>query len=213
MRFRPECDYGGNKGLDTARKSLEPLKKKYPQISYADLWVLAAYVAIEAMGGPNIPFSWGRADAKDGSVCGPDGRLPDGAKTQDHVREVFTRLGFNDKETVALIGAHTCGECRVKNSGFVGPWTYDKNGFDNSFFIALLDEKWVFNPNNAKLQFMDDKTKGAMMLPSDMALLLDASYKKYVDIYAKDNDKFCEDFSAAFKKLTELGTKNLTPVQ
>ncbi|EPY32972.1 L-ascorbate peroxidase, partial [Angomonas deanei] len=164
MRFHPECGYGGNKGLDKPRKALEALKKKYPEISYADLWVLAAYVAIEYMGGPAIPFSWGRQDAKDGSVCGPDGRLPDASKTQDHVRDVFTRLGFTDKEAVALIGAHTCGECHLENSGFVGPWTHDKNGFDNSFFTALLEEKWEVNPKVANLQFMDDATKNLMML-------------------------------------------------
>ncbi|CAD2216981.1 ascorbate-dependent peroxidase [Angomonas deanei] len=120
MRFAPECDYEGNRGLDIPRNALEALKKKYPEISYADLWVLAAYVAIEYMGGPAIPFSWGRQDAKDGSVCGPDGRLPDASKTQDHVRDVFTRLGFTDKEAVALIGAHTCGECHLENSGVCG---------------------------------------------------------------------------------------------
>ena len=30
-------------------------------------------------------------------------------------------------------------------------------------------------------------------------------FKKYVDLYAKDEAKFFEDFAAAFKKLLELG--------
>nr|3RIV_A Chain A, Ascorbate peroxidase [Leishmania major strain Friedlin]3RIV_B Chain B, Ascorbate peroxidase [Leishmania major strain Friedlin] len=209
MRFKPECLYAGNKGLDIPRKALETLKKKYPQISYADLWVLAAYVAIEYMGGPTIPFCWGRVDAKDGSVCGPDGRLPDGSKTQSHVREVFRRLGFNDQETVALIGAHTCGECHIEFSGYHGPWTHDKNGFDNSFFTQLLDEDWVLNPKVEQMQLMDRATTKLMMLPSDVCLLLDPSYRKYVELYAKDNDRFNKDFANAFKKLTELGTRNL----
>ncbi|KAL7696489.1 ascorbate-dependent peroxidase [Lotmaria passim] len=209
MRFKPECDYGGNKGLHVPRNALEPLKKKYPQISYADLWVLAAYVAIEYMGGPQIPFCWGRVDAKDGSVCGPDGRLPDGAQTQKHVRTVFTRLGFNDQETVALIGAHTCGMCHKEYSGFVGPWTHDANGFDNSFFTALLEEEWEVNPKVEQMQMMDRATKKLMMLPSDVALILDPKYRKYVEMYAKDNDRFNADFAKAFKKLTEQGTSNL----
>jgi len=33
------------------RSLLEPIKAKYPWISYADLWTLAGAVAIEAMGG------------------------------------------------------------------------------------------------------------------------------------------------------------------
>ena len=48
-----------------------------------------------------------------------------------------------------------------------------------------------------------------MMLPSDIVLLEDPEFKKYVDIYAKDNKKFFSDFSAAFQKLEELGCTNL----
>jgi len=46
-------------------------------LSYADLWILASYVAIEEMGGPYIPFVPGRTDAKTEKECPPDGRLPD----------------------------------------------------------------------------------------------------------------------------------------
>ncbi|KEG11463.1 putative ascorbate-dependent peroxidase [Trypanosoma grayi] len=212
MRFQPECDYAGNKGLDKARNTLEPLKKKYPGISYADLWSYAAVVSIEAMGGPAVPWRWGRVDAKDGSACGPDGRLPDAAKTQDHVREVFTRLGFNDEETVALIGAHTCGECHPENTGFVGPWTHDKYGFDNSLFTELFANEWVVNPNVKNLQLMDRATKQLMMLPADMSLLLDDKYRAIAKRYSEDNDLFCASFSKAFQKLLELGTKDLESV-
>jgi catalase (peroxidase I) len=44
-----------------------------------------------------------------------------------------------------------------------------------------------------------------MMLPSDMALLQDAEFKKYVIAYSKDEALFFKDFSAAFSKLLELG--------
>ena len=39
------------------------------------------------------------------------------------MRDIFYRMGFNDQEIVALIGAHTLGECHKDRSGFVGPWT------------------------------------------------------------------------------------------
>ena len=51
-----------------------------------------------------------------------------------------------------------------------------------------------------------------MMLPSDIALIEDSEFKKYVDVYAKDQKKFFADFSQAFQKLEELGTKNLYDV-
>ncbi|EKG04548.1 ascorbate-dependent peroxidase, putative [Trypanosoma cruzi] len=209
MRFHPECSYAGNKGLDKGRTALESLKKKYPKISYADLWSFAAVVSIEAMGGPEIPWRWGRVDAKDGSVCGPDGRLPDASRMQDHVRDVFSRLGFNDEETVALIGAHTCGECHLENTGYVGPWTHDKYGFDNSFFTELFGNEWMLNPNVNKMQFMDKTTNRLMMLPADVSILLDDKYRSIAKKYADDNDYFCNAFSKAYQKLLEVGTTNL----
>jgi catalase (peroxidase I) len=44
-------------------------------------------------------------------------------QNEDHIRDIFYRMGFNDQEIVALIGAHTLGECHRDRSGFVGPWT------------------------------------------------------------------------------------------
>jgi cytochrome c peroxidase len=38
-----------------------------------------------------------------------------------------------------------------------------------------------------------------------MALMADPDFKKYVELYAKDEDKFMKDFAAAFAKLLELG--------
>ena len=33
----------------------------------------------------------------DGKNCPPDGRLPDGAKGAQHIRDIFYRMGFNDQ--------------------------------------------------------------------------------------------------------------------
>ena len=44
-----------------------------------------------------------------------------------------------------------------------------------------------------------------MMLPSDMVLIADPVFKKWVEIYAKDEDKFFSDFATAFSKLLHLG--------
>lgn len=40
-----------------------------------------------------------------------------------------------------------------------------------------------------------------------MELTRDPSFRKYVELYAKDGDKFEADFAAAFKKLIELGVE------
>lgn len=44
-----------------------------------------------------------------------------------------------------------------------------------------------------------------MMLPADMSLIKDKSFRKYVEQYAKDEDKFFQDFSKAAATLFELG--------
>lgn len=49
MRFFPEASDGANNGLDLARALLEPIKLKYPRVSYGDLWTLAGVVAIRQM--------------------------------------------------------------------------------------------------------------------------------------------------------------------
>jgi Catalase (peroxidase I) len=52
---------------------------------------------------------------------------------------------------------------------------------------------------------LEDSTGKLMMLPSDIALIHDPVFRKYVEAYAKDEDLFFKDFAKAFAKLLELG--------
>jgi cytochrome c peroxidase len=215
MRYNPEASFGANAGLDSARKVLEPIKEKFPGISYADLYTLSGAVAIEEAGGPKIPFRLGRTDFPDGSTSPPDGRLPDADKgsrkmTIQHVRDVFYRMGFNDREIVALLGAHALGRCHTDASGYWGPWTFAENTMSNEYFRLLVEERWSpktthnGKPWDGPDQY-EDSTGKLMMLPSDIALIHDPEFKKIVELYAKDEDVFFQDFAKAFAKLLELG--------
>lgn len=210
IRFKEELSHGANAGLDKAVAKLEPLKDKYPYVSYADLYTLAGAIAIETLGGPNIPWRGGRVDSMDPKDVTPDGRLPDADKgkpeaTNAHLREIFGRMGFNDQELVALAGAHALGRCHPDASGYVGPWSPTPTMFNNAYYTLLLNLKWEPNTVNGKFQYKDPSGK-LMMLPSDVALLEDKEFRKYVELYAKDGKKFFEDFSEAFGKLLALGT-------
>ena len=113
---------------------------KFPWITYSDLWTLGGVCAIQEMQGPTVPWRPGRHD-KDIAGCSPEGRLPDAAKEQRHVRAVFSRMGFSDQETVALIGAHALGRCHTTASGYDGPWTFSPTVFTNDYYKLLLDDK------------------------------------------------------------------------
>ncbi|CAF4010227.1 unnamed protein product, partial [Rotaria magnacalcarata] len=205
MRFQPESDWGANKGLHLARQRLESVYHKHPGLTYADLYTLAAAVAIEEMAGPKIKWRPGRSDHPDGKKSPPDGRLPDAAQGAQHIRDIFYRMGFNDQEIVALVGAHSLGRCHTDRSGFEGPWTFAPTTFSNEYFRLLLEEKWQIRRWKGPKQYEDVKTKTLMMLPADMALIEDPEFRKYVVQYAKDGDTFAKDFAAAFEKLLELG--------
>lgn len=43
MRFPTVAGHGGNAGLGNARDKLDPIKAKFPEISYGDLWVSNAW--------------------------------------------------------------------------------------------------------------------------------------------------------------------------
>ncbi|PKX92878.1 putative cytochrome c peroxidase Ccp1 [Aspergillus novofumigatus IBT 16806] len=202
--IRPESDHGANAGLKIARDFLEPIKAQFPWITYSDLWTMAGACAIQELGGPAIPWRPGRQD-KDVAGCTPDGRLPDASKDQGHIRDIFYRMGFNDQEIVALIGAHALGRAHPDRSGYDGPWDFSPTVFTNEFFRLLVDEKWQNRKWNGPAQFTDKTTKTLMMLPADLALVKDKEFKKHVERYARDNDAFFKDFSDAFVKLLELG--------
>ena len=55
------------------------------------------------------------------------------------------------------------------------------------------------------IHYDEDLDTELMMLPTDLALLSDPSFKPWVEKYAEDKDKFFEDFSKVFAKLIELG--------
>lgn len=58
---------------------------------------------------------------------------------------------------------------------------------------------------NGGYQYVDKNNTDVMMLPAEIAMLNDKEFKKYIELYAKDEQKFFEDFAAVFKKLIELG--------
>lgn len=219
MRYEKEGGDPANAGLQHARAFLEPVKKRFPWITYADLWTLAAVVAIQEMGGPAIQWKGGRTDFTDDSKIPPRGRLPDGAQGSDHLRHIFYRMGFNDQEIVALSGAHNLGRCHSDRSGFEGKWVNNPTRFSNTYFKMLLVNDWkkkrlengveqyVYIDEDLVDEDSDEEPEELMMLPTDIALIHDPSFRPWVELYAERKDIFYDHFAKVFAKLLELGIK------
>jgi cytochrome c peroxidase len=204
MRFPTEAGHGANAGLHVARDYMEGIKKQFPWISYGDLWTLGGVAAIQETGGPTIPWRPGRVDGFEVNQT-PDGRLPDASQGSKHLRDIFYRMGFNDREIVALAGAHALGRCHTDRSGYDGPWTFSPVTFSNQFYDLLLNDGWQWKKWKGPAQYEDKKTKSLMMLPTDMSLVTDPKFKPVVQEYAKDEEAFFKDFAKAFATLLELG--------
>ncbi|XP_077219538.1 ascorbate peroxidase 3 [Tasmannia lanceolata] len=186
IRNEEESKHGSNNGLQIAIDLCGEVKKKHPSITYADLYQLAGVVAVEVTGGPTIDFVPGRKD----SLASPKaGRLPDAKQGSQHLRDIFYRMGLSDKDIVALSGGHTLGRAHLERSGFDGPWTNEPLKFDNSYFVELLK----------------GESEELLKLPTDKALLEDPEFRRYVELYAEDEDAFFRDYAESHKKLSELG--------
>jgi len=161
MRFSPEKDDPENKGLEVAREFLGKIKKKHPGISYGDLWILAAYTALEETDGPVIEFSPGRVDRKAKHAMKPgrlpnpetgllegldeEGRINGWENLAQHMRDVFHGMGFTDREMVALIcGGHNYGKCHTDRSGYSGAWIEDPLKFSTEYASDLLGDEWMY---------------------------------------------------------------------
>lgn len=214
IRNPQELNHSANRGLETAVDLCEKVKRKHPCITYADLYQLAGVVAVEVTGGPTIHFVPGRQD----SLSSPkEGLLPDANKGADHLRSVFNRMGLEDKDIVALSGAHTLGGAHKQVSGFDGKWTEEPWKFDNSYFKELLKSSTKFpTPSNPPTGYSQQKPSSSaagedstgrrlFIFSTDQALIKDPKFLEYVMLYEQDEEAFFRDYAASHKKLSELG--------
>jgi L-ascorbate peroxidase len=165
-----------------ARKALQGSGEE-ASISDADLIVALAAQSVAVCGGPAMPLHVGRTVATGGD---PEGRLPREDFTAAQQKDFFAAPGFDCREMVCLLGAHTLG-----SKGFGDPAK-----FDNTYFQMLLRRPWADKSN---------KMADMVGLPSDHALPEDAECLEVIRMYASDNSVWQRDFEAAFTKLGSLG--------
>jgi catalase (peroxidase I) len=230
IRFAPQKDWAGNKGLVEPTVSLlQPVKAAFPDLSWADLIVLAGTIAAEqAAGGAGstaAPWSFcpGRSDAPD--AAGTDYLAPRTyPKVETAVVDNARVMGLSAGEAVAL-AARPRPAAYAKALGLSG--TYLPAGapatLSNAYFRLLLGLPW--QPVNGSSQVRASGRGAAAILAAqgpdgvaaeagaagaggdvfmsaaDMAIKDDATLAAVAREYAADNAKFLRAHAAAWTKL------------
>jgi hypothetical protein len=131
-----DLDNPDNFGFEVPIQALQPVVEKYANtetgVSRADIWALASFVGCDlAQGSSHVKFSlkrlgwWGRVDCENtGQVCrdkhgqevecsatkGPHREMPSLNILTDDLYNFFEdEFGFDEEDTVAIMGAHSLG--------------------------------------------------------------------------------------------------------
>lgn len=199
---------------------LAPAAAKHVDVSYADLIQLAGATAVEFAGGPTIDMRYGRKDAPGPESKTPDGNLPSGgapwpkgaSSPGQHLRDVFYRMGLDDRDIVALSGAHTLGRAKPSRSGFGREITkYTTTGPNGETVTpggASFTRQWLTFTNDYYQNLLAaEKDPELLELETDSALVTDEGFRPFVEKYANDEKAFFDDYAAAHKKMSELGVE------
>lgn len=176
---------------------LEPVKTVYPDISYADLIVMAGNVALGQGASLDLPFCSGRVDATGGdeliSVLEP--REYDDAIVG--VRDRMKIMGLSVSQMVALAGRPRSPSQMIR-LGFSGSYTADPVTVSNTFFKILLKETWKEVRGSRGAEYEAVGNPGVYALTDDLALIWDPEFKAQAIKFAGDNDDFLKELASAW---------------
>jgi L-ascorbate peroxidase len=126
---------------------------------------------------------------------------------------------FNDREIVALSGAHTLGRAHKNRSGAgaettkftsgsVCPRHDNAPGFGSCVGGSAWTEKWLTFDNSYYKNLLSDSCDPELLrLDTDMELVRDPAFRPVVEEYAANQDLFFAEYAAVMVKLSELGSQ------
>mmetsp|Transcript_30181 Transcript_30181/g.65163 ORF Transcript_30181/g.65163 Transcript_30181/m.65163 type:complete len:1030 (+) Transcript_30181:308-3397(+) len=151
-----------NAGLDVPIEALEPVVDIFTHfgVTRADIWVLAALEGssitqedgdpdnrdfeMDWIGRPNCEDLNEPADCVDETcnhIRGPNRNLPSpNLDTHDLLEFFSNEFGFSDRDTVAIMGAHSLGGLQRENSGFngVNGWVGNTRLLANDYYDSIV---------------------------------------------------------------------------
>lgn len=176
---------------------LEPVKAEYPDISYADLIVLAGKVALDRGASLYLPFCAGRADATEGSELLSVLEPREYEDVIVGVRDRMKIMGLSVEQMVAL-AARPRSPSQMVRLGYSGSYTQDANTVSNAFFNILLTETWEVVPGSEDGEYQAVGKTDVFALATDLALIWDPEFKAQSVMYAGNNDLFLKEFNGAW---------------
>ncbi|KAF7351668.1 Peroxidase [Mycena sanguinolenta] len=178
-----------NNGLQNIVSLLKPLPTQFG-VSPGDLLHLAGVLAVLACpGGPVIPAYVGRNAPKN---IAPTGLLPDPEQSVSVLLARFADMGFESREVMALIGAHTAGKQR-----FVDP-AVANTSFDTT--VQIWDTRFYTETANTTVDL-----PGTFKLDSDVNFATNPTTTQDFHGFIGNQDNWMSEYAAAHEKMSLLG--------
>lgn len=185
-----------------------------PVVSCADILAVAARDSVVALGGPSWKVKLGRRDSKTASRADADsGNIPGPAFSLSQLIKNFDNQGLNEKDLVALSGAHTIGfsRCLLFRDRIYNDKNIDANfakqlqdicpreGGDSN--LAALD---CVTPAKFDEAYYTELIKKKGLLHSDQELLNGDYTGALVRKYRRDTSAFYNDFAKSMIKMGNI---------
>ncbi|MCH81902.1 peroxidase 65-like [Trifolium medium] len=193
-------------------------------VSCSDIIAQATRDLVKMVGGPFYPVRLGRKDSLVSDASRTIKALPTTKMTLDGIIEKFTIKNFTIREMVALTGAHTIGFTHCKEfsnrifnfskTSEIDPTLHPKlaqglrevcKNYTHDPTMAAFND--VRSPGKFDNAYFQNVLKGLGLLTTDYILGVDPRTKPIVELYAKDEQAFFEDFAKAMEKLSVFQVK------
>ncbi|EEF51120.1 lignin-forming anionic peroxidase [Ricinus communis] len=202
----------GENVIDDAKAQVESICPGI--VSCADILAVAARDASVAAGGPSWTVNLGRRDSTTASLAQANSDLPGFSDPLNRLISLFSDKGLNERDMVALSGAHTIGQAQCvtfrdriyNNASDIDPdFAATRRGncpqTGGNGNLAPLD---LVTPNNFDNNYYSNLMAKRGLLASDQILFSGGSTDSIVNEYSTDSSSFDSDFAAAMVKMGNI---------
>ncbi|GER29782.1 peroxidase [Striga asiatica] len=202
----------GYEVIEAAKTAVERICPRV--VSCADILAVAARDAAVLSGGPSWAVKLGRRDSKTFNLEAANTDLPSPFSTLEDLTAAFAKKGLNQREMVALSGAHSIGQARCMffqsridninasdiESGFAAQLNRTCNG--ESTKRAPLD---FATPNTLDNKYYKNLVSHKGLFQSDQVLFsVGSTTAPLVSNYSAKPNLFSTDFANSMLKMSEI---------